>query len=277
MKALPIAVYRHILLNAHSIADKARAHLLCGALFFAMRSCEYTRTPSHAEKRTITIRVRDVGFYKKRRKLHHADLLLHLADSVAITFHLQKRSGEVGETIVMHRTRDPNLNPVAHWAHTIRRIITIPKWNPDWPVNTIHRNGKIHHITNTEISKLIKTAVTEIGVDILGFTKDDVNTHSNRAAAAMAMYLANVPVYTIMLVGRWSSDAFLLYIRKQVQEFTKGISGKMLLTPDYYTVPDNGSSNEDPRIHNNNTTFGPANYGPGAGGNVLRASFALCH
>jgi hypothetical protein len=42
----------------------------------------------------------------------------------------------------------------------------------------------------------------------------------------MAMFLAKVPVYTIMLLGRWSSDDFLRYIRKQVKEFSKGISKK---------------------------------------------------
>ena len=41
------------------------------------------------------------------------------------------------------------------------------------------------------------------------------------------MYLAKEPVYTIMLVGRWSSDAFLAYIEKQIKEFTKGVSSRM--------------------------------------------------
>jgi hypothetical protein len=45
----------------------------------------------------------------------------------------------------------------------------------------------------------------------------------------MAMYLARVPVFSIMLIGRsWSSIAFLKYIRKQVQEFSQGISSKMM-------------------------------------------------
>ena len=44
----------------------------------------------------------------------------------------------------------------------------------------------------------------------------------------MALYLAGVPVFSIMLVGRWSSTAFLKYIRKQVQEFLQGISSKMI-------------------------------------------------
>ena len=79
--------------------------------------------------------------------------------------------------------------------------MAIPKWNPDWPVNTIHWNGKVAYINSTKISTIIKAVVADIGVDILGFGLDDVNTHSNQAATAMAIYLANVPVYTIMLVG----------------------------------------------------------------------------
>jgi hypothetical protein len=64
----------------------------------------------------------------------------------------------------------------------------------------------------------------------------------------MAMFLAGVPVFTIMLLGRWSSDAFLRYIRKQVKEFSAGISQKMILHEDFFTIPsftinEAGSSN----------------------------------
>ena len=88
MKALPIAVYRHILHNAHHTVDKVRAHLLCGALFFTMQSCDYTCTPSHVNKQKITIWVQDIAFYKKRRKILITDVVLQLADSIDITFHL---------------------------------------------------------------------------------------------------------------------------------------------------------------------------------------------
>jgi hypothetical protein len=53
----------------------------------------------------------------------------------------------------------------------------------------------------------------------------------------MAMYLSGVPVFTIMLLGRWSSDAFLRYIRKQVQEFSSGVSSKMIQKEEFFTVP----------------------------------------
>ena len=66
-----------------------------------------------------------------------------------------------------------------------------------------------------------------IGVDVLGFISDEIGTHSGRASLAMMMYLAKEQIYTIMLVGRWNSDAFLAYIEKQVRETTKGVSARM--------------------------------------------------
>jgi len=52
----------------------------------------------------------------------------------------------------------------------------------------------------------------------------------------MAMYLGGDPVFTIMLLGRWSSEAFLRHIRKQVQEFSKGVSQRMITNENFYTI-----------------------------------------
>jgi hypothetical protein len=62
----------------------------------------------------------------------------------------------------------------------------------------------------------------------------------------MAMYLAGVPVYTIMLLGCWSSDSFLRYIRKQVKEFSNGVNQKMLTNDEFFTIP--SLPNDDTRI-----------------------------
>jgi hypothetical protein len=64
----------------------------------------------------------------------------------------------------------------------------------------------------------------------------------------MAMYLNGIPVYTIMLLGRWSSDAFLRYILKQVSEFSRGVARKMIQRPVYYHV--SHAQHDDPRTHN---------------------------
>jgi hypothetical protein len=65
----------------------------------------------------------------------------------------------------------------------------------------------------------------------------------------MAMYVNNIPVYTIMLIGRWSSDAFLRYIRRQVKEFSLGVASAMICSPDFFTIPQEVSA-EDPRTTN---------------------------
>ena len=52
--------------------------------------------------------------------------------------------------------------------------------------------------------------------------------HSIRLGTAMAMYLEEFPVYVIMMTGRWSLDAFLRFIRKQVEQFSHNVSSRML-------------------------------------------------
>eukprot|EP00957_Ditylum_brightwellii_P121727 9283207-Ditylum_brightwellii.AAC.1 len=59
-KALPVVVYRWILCHAKTKEELARAHLLAGAFFFAMRSCEYSKLGGSEERRTITIRLQDI-------------------------------------------------------------------------------------------------------------------------------------------------------------------------------------------------------------------------
>ncbi len=77
--------------------------------------------------------------------------------------------------------------------------------------------------------------------------------HSIRSGAAMAMYIPECVVYTIMLIGRWSSDAFLQYIRKQVMEFSQNAAKKMLTYQNFCHIPDihRRIPRDDPRQHNN--------------------------
>jgi hypothetical protein len=93
-----------------------------------------------------------------------------------------------------------------------------------------------HHFSGSELLHRIRLVADTIGSDELGFTSDQLGLHSARSGAAMAMCLAGVPVFTIMLLGRWSSDAFLRYIRKQVQEFSKGISQRMISNDRFFTL-----------------------------------------
>ena len=60
----------------------------------------------------------------------------------------------------------------------------------------------------------------------------------------MAMYLAGIPVGTIKLTGRWSSEAFMDYIRPQIAKFSTLLSKSMVSNCSFFTIPHN----------NNNTT-----------------------
>jgi hypothetical protein len=70
----------------------------------------------------------------------------------------------------------------------------------------------------------------------------------------MSMFLSGTPVYTIMLIGRWSSDAFMRYSRKQVLATSHGISARMLTYEDFFMIPDfvHNSADGDLRTHNRN-------------------------
>jgi hypothetical protein len=112
---------------------------------------------------------------------------------------------------------------------------------------------RIEHITSTQIRNVLRDAVKAIRGDTLHISVDEIRTHSIRSGAAMAMFLGGRPVFLIMMIGCWSSNAFLRYIRKQVEEFNHGILQKMLTHMFHRHIPNYSSptvSHLDPRERN---------------------------
>ena len=62
------------------------------------------------------------------------------------------------------------------------------------------------------------------------------------------MYLGGVPVFAIQMIGRWSSDSFMRYIRKQIEEFTFDISHRMLTMQSFCHVPSHTTETDRNRI-----------------------------
>jgi hypothetical protein len=85
--------------------------------------------------------------------------------------------------------------------------------------------------------------VKSYGKSKLQILVSEVGTHSLRLGAAIAMYLGGIPVYAIQLIGRWKSDSFMKYLQKQIEQFTLGISTKMLTLQVFRHVPSHTSSN----------------------------------
>jgi hypothetical protein len=185
----------------------ALCELYIGAFFFAMHSCEYLKVSG--QRKTKMLALRNIRFYKKNKLLQHNDPSLQKADTVSITFEEQKRDTK-NDIITHHRTNDKILCPVKIWGKIVQRISKYPSSNPDTTVNTFFYNdGTKRSFTGPHLLKRIRLAAATIRPDKLGFEPKQLGLHSARSGAAMAMYLAGVPVFTIMLLGRWSSDAFL--------------------------------------------------------------------
>ena len=242
--------------------------LLLLAFFFAMRSCEYLKvTDKEADRRTKPLRVRNLQFIKDHRILDHSDPNLEDADTLTITFEFQKRD-QRDDSVTQERTDHPVLCPVRAGAAVVQRIRAIAGSDEDtYLYNFTNTAGKADILTGTKCLKFLRAFIRTID-PAYGINAEDTGLHSLRSSAAMAMYLNLIPVCTIMLLGRWSSDAFLRYIRKQVAEFSKGVSRKMIQRRVYYHVPD--SNHEDPRTHN--PMAASANLGMGANGAAINRS-----
>ena len=53
----------------------------------------------------------------------------------------------------------------------------------------------------------------------------------------MELYMEKVYPETIMITGRWASNAFLRYIHIQVSDLSKGISTLIKNNHAFYTIP----------------------------------------
>jgi len=244
--AITGSVLRKFYTLSISPRDKALCELFIGAFFFAMRSCEYIKVQGPRKTKLLTLK--NIRFFRGNRQLKHSEPQLPEADCVSITFEQQKRETK-NDVITQHRSGDKVLCPVRIWASIVRRISAYPDAVPSNTVNTFRLgDGPTVFLSGTELLRKLRLAATAIGPDVLGFSAKEIGLHSARSGAAMAMYLAHIPVFTIMLLGRWSSDAFLRYIRKQVKEFSNGVSSKMITKECFFTIP--SSPDQDPRTAN---------------------------
>ena len=227
-KALPMSVLRKFFEIANSKKDIALVQLMIGAIFFAMRSCEYLKTGKEEGKRTKIIRKGKILFKKGNTVLDHSNPNLSSSDLVRVTFEYQKND-QRDVIIHMFRSGDNTLCPVKAWAYTVQRVGQIPGATEESEVCLfLDESNRPTLLTADHARSRLRAIVELMGKEVLGFEKLDIGLHSLRSGGAMAMFLSGTPVIIIMRVGRWSSEAFLEYIRDQVESFTLGVSQKML-------------------------------------------------
>jgi hypothetical protein len=268
-KAIPLCLIHQMIQRNLSDPGLQTFHeLTLLAFFFAMRSCEYLKVTG--DRRTHPLRLRNLVFRRRNAIVPHDDPNLHLADTITVTFEYQKTELR-DDSITQSKSGHILLCPVRAGAAIVRRLLAIKSTRDDFLYRYKAADGTIMEMTGNlaveHLRDFIKTVPTDFGLPA-----KDVGLHSLRSSAAMAMYLNKIPVYTLMLLGRWSSDAFLRYIRKQVTEFSNNVSKAMIMMRAYHHVPD--PSREDPRTHN--SMAATANTGMGANGATInRAAFAV--
>jgi hypothetical protein len=121
----------------------------------------------------------------------------------------------------------------------------IPDRQKETPVSAVLVHGRISHITQKQVIDTLRDGVKTYGESKHGIKISEVGTHSICSGAAMAMYLGGLPVYAIQLIGWWSSDSFMKYLRKQIEEFTLGVSTKMLTMQVFWHVPSHALTNPE--------------------------------
>jgi hypothetical protein len=119
------------------------------------------------------------------------------------------------------RTHDPLLCPVIRYATLIQHIYrTVPNASGSTTINNIRTGGdRMGLITNSYVLTILRnTCYTFGGKTQFGFDPHEIGHKSVKSGAAMALFINDILTAKIMILGRWSSDAFLVCIRPQVLE-----------------------------------------------------------
>ena len=156
----------------------------------------------------MPIRVYNIVFRNRAQIMPHESPNLYLAESVSIDFGEQK-SNVKDKTLSQDNNNKEALNPVTLFVATVKRLQSYPEFDDSWEIFTFYDGTKFSKIASCEIMIDLRSSVDAIVVHILGFTGEDIGNHSVQAFLAMMVYLVREPVYTIMLICRWNSDAFL--------------------------------------------------------------------
>ena len=223
---IPLKIFKNLLKDARTNEETAIAQLTTGALFFAMRSCEYSHTngdPFGGERKTKLLRIRNIRFFQNTKEISRLHKNLQsIATIVQITFEFQKNR-EKFQSVTMHAL-DDEFCPVKIWASIVQRILSYPKSSLDSPVNLVRSQRNYEYITSRQIRNTLRYTIKSIGENKLGIKADSVGTHSIRSTFAMILLLENISLTIIKKLGRWKSDAVICYIRENILDFSKGVS-----------------------------------------------------
>ncbi len=122
--------------------------------------------------------------------------------------------------------------PALRFCRVVQRVLrTVPDVTPHTLICALY-NPNTQQTTHLQdeftLNLLRSTCAMFGGKSTFGFHPHEIGNRSIRSGAAMALFLKDHSTAKIMILGRWSSDAFLVYIRPQVLEWTNNMSRDMI-------------------------------------------------
>ena len=272
-KAITPSFYRHNYNRSTTQSQKVLRTLSIAAFLWACRSCEYVKATF--DQKTKLCCIRNIRFFSRTRKLHLYDPNLPNSERVTWNFEEQKKN-ETNVTIPQeNNNNNPIINPVQSLVSTVQRILSYPSTSINSYTCTHMIDGKLLEFTQDHLLPSFRSNTASIGEDKLGFKPEDIGTHSNICATPMAMFKDDTLVYMIMLMERWSSDAFLKYIQRQVLELSKGVSICMIRNNILFTISEHRATQEESRTQNRNSFATNLSKAPSSHHQNTRPAFSL--
>jgi len=143
------------------------------------------------------------------------------ATTVTLEFTTQKNSVK-GEKISMGRSPNPSVCPVCAAWRRIAHLRTNGAPD-DTPIYTYYANHSAKSITTAMMTRALRTAAAAVH-GLTGIDPKKVEARSLRSGGATAMLCARIDPLLVKLVGRWRSDAMLLYLRTMAPETTRDVA-----------------------------------------------------
>ena len=130
-----------------------------------------------------------------------------------------------------------NLCLIQVWTDIVKRMNLYPGSSDDTPVNTVW-------VENHKTTITPQTRTISLRLGTLSFGEENYQVLSQIIGHPLNLIRVcheNIPGKNIpgkiMIIGRWSSNSVLRYIRIQVSNLIKGISDLLVSTRDFYTTP----------------------------------------
>ena len=230
--AVPLAVPRYLnTIGTTSTCHRTRARgdMAIIAFFFLLRVGEYTYHRESDSRLTRQFAINDVKLWRHTTLLCPTlprEILLTTCTAATMSLKNQK-NGRKNCSIHVEAT-NADTCPI---RAIVRRLDHINQHTSDQTtiISTYftHPHAQPRMLTANEMTRAVRIAVADLGLERNGLSPAQVGSHSLRAGGAMAMYLNNVPHDTVRKIGRWQSDTFLMYIHEQIAAFAHRVSKKM--------------------------------------------------